>query len=79
MNWKIVFAGGLVYYAALFFVSMVLGHFIHSPDTGVLAETYKATASFWRPELNMNPPDMRLLWEMWIPSGLFGAILAAGV
>ena len=79
MNWKIIFVGGFVYYAALFVVSMVLGHFIHAPDTGVLAEAYKATASFWRPELNANPPDMRLLWEMWIPSGLLGAFLAAGV
>ncbi|MGH8252346.1 MAG: hypothetical protein ACREVI_16915 [Steroidobacteraceae bacterium] len=79
MNWKIVFIGGVVYYVALFIVSMAAGHFIHSPEAGVLAEAYRATASFWRPELRMNPPDMSLMWKLWIPSGLLGAFLAAGV
>ncbi|HEU4517285.1 MAG TPA: hypothetical protein VFR77_08280 [Steroidobacteraceae bacterium] len=79
MNWKIVFAGGIVYYAALFAVSMILGYFIHAPETGVLAEAYRATASFWRPELSANPPDQRLMWEMWIPSGVLSSFLAAGV
>ena len=79
MNWKIVFVGGIVYYAALLAVSMVLGHFIHSPDSGVLAEAYRATAPFWRPELNANPPDPGLLWKLWIPSGILGAFIAAGV
>jgi hypothetical protein len=79
LNWKIVFVGGIVYYAALLAVSMVLGHFIHSPDSGVLAEAYRATASFWRPELNANPPDPSLLWRLWIPSGILGAFIAAGV
>jgi hypothetical protein len=79
LNWKIVFVGGIVYYAALLAVSMILGHFIHSPDSGVLAEAYRATASFWRPELNSNPPDPSLLWKLWIPSGILGAFIAAAV
>ena len=79
MNWKIVFIGGAVYYAALFAVSMILGMLIHSPDTGVLAEAYRETASFWRPELSANPPDPSLIWKLWLPSGLLGAFLAAGV
>jgi hypothetical protein len=79
MNWKIVFIGGIVYYVALFIVSMGAGHFIHSPEAGVLAETYRATASFWRPELSMDPPDMGAMLKMWIPSGVLGALLAAGV
>jgi hypothetical protein len=79
MNWKIVFVGGVVYYLAIFAVSTVLSHFIHSPEAGVLAETYRETASFWRPELKKNPPDSSLLWRMWIPSGLIGAFLAASV
>jgi len=78
MNWKIVFVGGLVYYVAMFAVSMVSGYFIHSPE-GVLAEAYKATASFWRPELNMDPPDMMALMKIWIPTGLLSAFLAAGI
>jgi len=79
MNWKIVFAGGVVYYLALFVVSMVLGKYIHDPTNGVLAEAYRATAAFWRPELMSNPPDMGLMWKMWIPSGLIAAFLAAGI
>jgi hypothetical protein len=79
MNWKIAIVGGLVYYIAVLVVSMVLGHFIHSPEAGVLAETYRETSTFWRPELNMNPPDMSLMWKMWVPSGVIGAFLTAGI
>jgi hypothetical protein len=79
MNWKIVFIGGAVYYVVLCAVSMILGMLIHSPETGVLGDVYRETASFWRPELNANPPDTSLLWKLWIPSGLVGALLAAGV
>jgi hypothetical protein len=79
MNFRIVFVGGAVYYVVLFAVSMILGMLIHSPETGVLGEAYRETASFWRPELNANPPDPSLIWMLWIPSGLLGAFLAAGV
>jgi hypothetical protein len=78
MNWKFVFLGGLAYYVAMFIVSFGTGYFIHSPD-GVLFETYQATASFWRPELNANPPDMGALLPMWITTGLIGAFIAAGI
>jgi len=79
MNWKITIVGGLVFYVVLFAVSMGTGHFIHSQEAGVLAEVYRTTASFWRPELNMSPPDMAAMLKMWIPSGILAAILAAGV
>jgi hypothetical protein len=79
MNWKIVFIGGVVYYAAMFVVSFATGYFIHSPDAGILAEAYKATSEFWRPELNQVPPDMVALMPKWITTGLIGAFLAAGV
>lgn len=79
MNWKIVFIGGLVYYLAMFAVSMGTGYFIHSPEAGVLAEAYKATASFWRPELNATPPDMAALMKIWIPTGLLCAFIGAGI
>jgi hypothetical protein len=78
MNWKIVFFGGVAYYVTMFFVSFGTGYLIHSPD-GVLFETYKATASFWRPELNADPPDMGALMPMWITTGLVGAFIAAGI
>ena len=78
MNWKIVFIGGIAYYVAMFVVSFATGYLIHSPE-GVLFETYKATAEFWRPELNADPPDMGALMPMWIATGLLGALVAAGI
>ncbi len=78
MNWKIVFIGGIAYYVAMFVVSMATGYFIHSPD-GVLFETYRATAEFWRPELNADPPEMGALMPMWIATGLLSALVAAGI
>ena len=79
MNWKIVFIGGVAYYLVQFLVSTVTGYFIHSPEAGVLADAYRATASFWRPELNRIPPDTSLVLTMWVPSGLIGSFLLAGV
>jgi uncharacterized membrane protein len=78
MNWKIVFIGGVVYYVTMFVVSFATGYVIHSPD-GVLAEAYRATASFWRPELNVVPPDMMALLPMWVTTGLIGAFIGAGI
>jgi hypothetical protein len=78
VNWKIVFVGGVAYYATMFAVSFVTGYFIHSPE-GVLFETYQATASFWRPELNADPPDMAALMPMWVATGLVSALIAAGI
>jgi hypothetical protein len=79
MSWKITVIGGLAYYAVLLVVSMLLGAFIHDPASGVLAEAYRDTAAFWRPELTANPPDMGLLWRLWIPSGVTAALIAAAV
>jgi hypothetical protein len=78
MNWKIVFAGGMAYYVAMFIVSLATGYFIHSPH-GVLFETYRATAPFWRPELNADPPAMGALMPMWVTTGLIGAFIGAGI
>jgi hypothetical protein len=78
MNWKIVFIGGIAYYVTMFVVSFGTGYFIHSPD-GILFETYKATASFWRPELNADPPDMAALMPMWVATGLVSAFIGAGI
>jgi len=79
MNWKIVFVAGLAAYVAAFVVSFGTGYFIHSPEAGVLAEAYKATASFWRPELNATPPDMAALMPMWIATGLIATFIVAGI
>jgi hypothetical protein len=79
MNWKIAIIGGIVAYVAMFVVGFGTGYFIHSPEAGVLAEAYKATASFWRPELNAVPPDMAALLPMWITNGLIGAVIVGGI
>jgi hypothetical protein len=78
MNWKIVFVGGIAYYATMFIASFATGYLIHSPE-GVLFEAYTATASFWRPELNADPPDMAALMPMWVATGLISALIAAGI
>jgi len=72
MNWKLAILGGLVFYAATWLVSMVNGPLIHE---GVLLESYKATAGFWRPELMQEPPDMAALLPRWIATGLVGAFI----
>jgi len=76
MNWKIVFIGGLAYYVTMFILSMASGAVIHE---GILQETYRATASFWRPELNQDPPDMAALMKIWIPTGLLSCFIGAGI
>ncbi len=75
-NWKLVFIGGLVYYAAQWVVGAVTGPLLHQ---GILVEVYQAHASFWRPELNQVPPDMAALLPRWIASGLIASFLAAAV
>lgn len=79
MNWKIAIIGGIVAYVAMFVVGFGTGYFIHSPEAGVLAETYRATASFWRPELNAVPPDMMALMPMWITTGIIGAVIIGAI
>lgn len=76
MNWKIIVLGGLAFYVATFAVSMITGQVIH---TGILEQDYKATAEFWRPELNQVPPDMTALLPLWIFNGLVMSFVAAAV
>jgi hypothetical protein len=64
---KVILLGGLAMYVTEFLLSMVTGSVIHE---GVLEELYIANASFWRPELNQDPPDMAALMPMWITNGL---------
>ena len=76
MNLKVILIGGVVYYAAQWVVGAVTGPLIHN---GILAEVYQATATFWRPELMQDPPDMAALMPLWITTGLIGAFLSAAV
>lgn len=74
MNWKLIVAGGLVWYVVAFAVSMVTGPFVHN---GILADDYAATAAFWRPELMETPPDMAALMPRWVATGLVAAFITA--
>ncbi|MBT8095334.1 MAG: hypothetical protein KJP08_11030 [Gammaproteobacteria bacterium] len=76
MNWKAIVLGGLAYYVTAFVVSMAGGVFIHE---GVLDEAYRATESFWRPELVQDPPDMAALMPMWITTGIITSFILAGI
>lgn len=75
-NLKVIVVGGLAMYAAQWAIAFVTGPLIHE---GVLAETYQANASFWRPELTQQPPDMAALMPRWIATGLIGAFILAGI
>lgn len=76
MNWKAIILGGLAYYVTAFAVSMAGGVFIHE---GVLDAAYRATESFWRPELVQDPPDMAALMPMWITTGILTSFIFAGI
>lgn len=76
MNMKIIVAGGLAMYVAQFIVAMGTGPLIHE---GVLVEAYMANASYWRPELNQDPPDMAALLPLWITTGIIGSLVIAAI
>jgi hypothetical protein len=75
-NIKVIVAGGLAMYVAQWLISMVTGPLIHE---NVLKELYMANASFWRPELAQDPPDMAALLPRWIAIGLITSFILAGI
>lgn len=76
MNWKLIIGGGLAYYITAFVISFATGPLIHE---GVLADSYLATSSFWRPELRQRPPDMEALLPLWITTGILTSFILAGI
>ena len=76
MNWKLVFLGGLAFYLVTFVVSMATGPLIHD---GFLEPAYEANSEFWRPELNVEPPDMAALMPRWISTGLINSMIFAAI
>ncbi len=75
-NIKVILLGGLAMYATEFIVSMATGGFIHE---GVLEDLYIANSSFWRPELNQDPPDMAALMPRWIAAGLITTFVMVAI
>jgi hypothetical protein len=55
---------------------MGTGPLIHN---NILTDLYIANASFWRPELNQDPPDMAALLPRWITVGIIAAFIMAGI
>lgn len=76
LNFKVILLGGLAMYVAQFVLSMLTGPFIHE---GVLKELYMANASYWRPELNQDPPDMAALMPRWITVGLISTFIIVAI
>ncbi len=76
LNFKTIIIGGLVFYAVQFIISMITGPLIHE---NILASLYRATAEFWRPELNQDPPDMAALMPRWIATGLLMSFVFVGI
>lgn len=76
MNWKLIILGGLAFYAAQWVVSMATGYLVHEV---ILEELYRATTSFWRPELTQVPPDMAALMPRWITAGLIAAFVMTAI
>jgi hypothetical protein len=68
--------GGIVFYVVMFVISLGTGPVIHN---GILEADYKATSTFWRPELRQDPPDMAALMPRWITSGLISAWVFAAI
>jgi len=75
-NIKVIILGGLAMYVTQWAISMVSGAVIHE---GILTELYIANSSFWRPELNQQPPDMATLMPRWIATGLISTFILTGV
>lgn len=76
LNIKVIVLGGLAFYGTQFVLSMITGPLIHE---GVLTDLYIANASFWRPELNQQPPDMAALMPRWIATGLIASFILTAV
>lgn len=76
MNIKIALIGGIVFYVVQFILGFVTAPFIHE---GVLEPLYQQTASFWRPELMKEPPDMAALMPRWIIVGVLMSIIMAAI
>ncbi len=75
-NPKVIILGGLAMYVTQFILSMGSGPLIHE---GILTEIYQANESFWRPELNQQPPDMAALLPRWIATGLIASFVIAAI
>lgn len=74
VSWKLILVGGLAMYASQWIVSFATGPLIHN---GVLEPFYRATESFWRPELVQEPPDMGALLPRWVTVGILASLLTA--
>ncbi len=76
MNWKLIVIGGVVFYLVMFVISFATGPLIH---TGVLNDSYRANESFWRPELNEDPPNMGALMLRWVTTGVLTSLVLAAI
>ena len=76
LNIKVILIAGLAFYVTQFIVSMLTGQVIH---TNILEDLYRETSTFWRPELNQDPPDMAALMPRWIAVGVIAAFIITAI
>ena len=77
MNWKCIIVGAIVFFVVTNILGMaVTGPIIHER---ILDASYTANASFWRPELTQDPPDMAALMPMWLLNGFIFSLVVAGL
>jgi hypothetical protein len=72
MSGKLTAISAAVYFVASWVLSFITGPIVHN---GILKPTYIETASFWRPALMQEPPDMAALLPRWITMGVILAII----
>lgn len=72
MSGKLTAISAVVYFVASWVLSFITGPIVHN---GILKATYIETASFWRPALMQEPPDMAALLPRWITMGVILAII----
>lgn len=75
-NLKVILLGGLAFYVGQWLVAVFTGPLIHE---GVMTPLYTASQSFWRPELNQQPPDMAALMPRWIATGLISTFVMTAI
>jgi hypothetical protein len=77
MNLKLILMGALAFLVVTWALGMgVSGPVLHE---GILKDVYMSTSSFWRPELQTDPPNMAALMPRWLTMGVISALIIAGV
>ena len=77
MNVRLVVVAAVAFWLVSNIVGMVItGPIIHEK---ILDLEYRATESFWLPELRQDPPDMGALMPRWLLNSFLSSLVVAGI